>query len=338
MRYFNKFSVLQTSGNIINQHTTAFENTENDCLWHLQNIDNQYLNFYQILSYSTGFDREKDSLRLNPQSEGLCGARLTSPLDLFTRFYYFGARYYDCDLSGLFLSVDPMADKYPSLSPYAYCAWNPIKIVDPNGDSLYALDASSQNDLRSIAGEYSDMLKFDDRGNVLLDYRGRDKNQINTQHEGIGLLSSIIDSDCKILYEASDIALMRTVDGSKICGYMDDKETGVMNLSTFGFDSNNSLSYLPREGYDGQVVVSLSGEWIGVENGTKNRTEIVSHELAENYARTVLGYDYNGKPSAHNYANERMKNPNKSYYYKGFKLTKTPKKQYDSKLTQYFGY
>ncbi len=253
-------------------------------------------------------------------------------------FYYFGARYYDCDLSGLFLSVDPMSDKYPSLSPYAYCAWNPIKIVDPNGDSLYALDASSQNDLRSIAGEYSDMLKFDDRGNVLLDYRGRDKNQINAQHEGIGLLSSIIDSDCKILYEASDIALMRTVDGSKICGYMDDKETGVMNLSTFGFDSNNSLSYLPREGYDGQVVVSLSGEWIGVENGTKNRTEIVSHELAENYARTVLGYDYNGKPSAHNYANERMKNPNKSYYYKGFKLTKTQKKQYDSKLTQYFGY
>ena len=74
------------------------------------------------------------------------------------------------------------------------------------------------------------MLKFDDRGNVLLDYRGRDKNQINTQHEGIGLLSSIIDSDCKILYEASDIALMRTVDGSKICGYMDDKETGVNYL------------------------------------------------------------------------------------------------------------
>jgi hypothetical protein len=30
--------------------------------------------------------------------------------------------------------VDPMADKYPSLSPYAYCAWNPIKFIDPNGE------------------------------------------------------------------------------------------------------------------------------------------------------------------------------------------------------------
>ena len=26
-----------------------------------------------------------------------------------------------------------MADKYPSLSPYAYCAWNSVKLVDPEG-------------------------------------------------------------------------------------------------------------------------------------------------------------------------------------------------------------
>ena len=50
-----------------------------------------------------------------------------------TGFSYFGARYYDCDLSGLFLSVDPMSDKYPSISPYAYCAWNSVKLVDPEG-------------------------------------------------------------------------------------------------------------------------------------------------------------------------------------------------------------
>ena len=48
-------------------------------------------------------------------------------------FYYFGARYYDCDLSGLFLSVDPMSDKYPSISPYHYCHWNPIIQIDQNG-------------------------------------------------------------------------------------------------------------------------------------------------------------------------------------------------------------
>ena len=32
------------------------------------------------------------------------------------------------------LSVDPMADKYPSMSPYNYCVWNPVKLVDPDGE------------------------------------------------------------------------------------------------------------------------------------------------------------------------------------------------------------
>ncbi len=56
--------------------------------------------------------------------------------DAETGFSYFGARYYDSDLSGLFLSIDPMADKYPSISPYAYCAWNPVKLVDPDGNEV----------------------------------------------------------------------------------------------------------------------------------------------------------------------------------------------------------
>ena len=35
--------------------------------------------------------------------------------------------------NAIWLSVDPMAEKYPHISPYAYCSWNPIKFVDPNG-------------------------------------------------------------------------------------------------------------------------------------------------------------------------------------------------------------
>ena len=39
--------------------------------------------------------------------------------DSETGFSYFGARYYDSDILTGWLSVDPMADKYPGLSPYA---------------------------------------------------------------------------------------------------------------------------------------------------------------------------------------------------------------------------
>ena len=55
--------------------------------------------------------------------------------DSETNLSYFGARYYTSDLS-IWLSVDPMAAKYPSLSPYVYCANNPIKLVDPNGEEM----------------------------------------------------------------------------------------------------------------------------------------------------------------------------------------------------------
>lgn len=53
--------------------------------------------------------------------------------DYESGFHYFGARYYWSELLTGWLSVDPMADKYPSISPYAYCAWNPVKLVDPDG-------------------------------------------------------------------------------------------------------------------------------------------------------------------------------------------------------------
>ena len=42
------------------------------------------------------------------------------------------ARYYNSDLS-IWISVDPMSDKYPNLSPYTYCTNNPIILKDPNG-------------------------------------------------------------------------------------------------------------------------------------------------------------------------------------------------------------
>ncbi|MBB4038263.1 RHS repeat-associated protein, partial [Dysgonomonas hofstadii] len=48
--------------------------------------------------------------------------------------YDYSARYYDGAL-GRFTTVDPLAEKYYSWSPYAYCANNPIKFIDPTGMS-----------------------------------------------------------------------------------------------------------------------------------------------------------------------------------------------------------
>jgi RHS repeat-associated protein len=51
--------------------------------------------------------------------------------DAETGYYYHGARFNSSDIG--WLSVDPMAKKYPEITPYHYCAWNPIKYIDPDG-------------------------------------------------------------------------------------------------------------------------------------------------------------------------------------------------------------
>lgn len=46
------------------------------------------------------------------------------------------ARQYD-SLTMRFTTLDPLAANYPSLSPYAYCANNPVNYIDPDGRDWY---------------------------------------------------------------------------------------------------------------------------------------------------------------------------------------------------------
>ena len=53
-------------------------------------------------------------------------------LDEETGLYYYHARYYDPRLS-VWLSVDPLAEKYPNVGSYVYCMSNPVIYIDPDG-------------------------------------------------------------------------------------------------------------------------------------------------------------------------------------------------------------
>jgi RHS repeat-associated protein len=47
-------------------------------------------------------------------------------------WYDYGARMYDPAFCQ-FTQMDPLCEQYPHLSPYAYCAGNPVRYVDPDG-------------------------------------------------------------------------------------------------------------------------------------------------------------------------------------------------------------
>jgi len=76
-----------------------------------------------------------------------------------TGFGYFGARYMDHELMTMWLSVDPMADKYPNISPYAYCAWNPVRLVDPDGRDVWSL--SDDGTMTWERSSSYDIIKYD---------------------------------------------------------------------------------------------------------------------------------------------------------------------------------
>ena len=61
------------------------------------------------------------------------GKELDQKLGLNT--YDYSARYFDPALPR-FTTVDPMAEKYYSISPYAYVGNNPVNAIDINGDSI----------------------------------------------------------------------------------------------------------------------------------------------------------------------------------------------------------
>ena len=73
-----------------------------------------------------------------------------------------------------FTTMDPLAEKYYSISPYAYCAGNPVNLVDPEGQDSYLIIWVTEDSRIGHAGFAVDNYKieafYDENGDKMTRY------------------------------------------------------------------------------------------------------------------------------------------------------------------------
>ncbi len=83
-----------------------------------------------------------------------------------TGYYYFDARYYISELS-IFATVDPLSDKKPHVSAYAYCLNNPIRFIDPDGRDEWEVNSNGEKVNCIKTTKHDAFYRVDDDGNRL---------------------------------------------------------------------------------------------------------------------------------------------------------------------------
>ena len=104
----------------------------------ITNLDGEIVQHIEYVPFGEVFIEERNNKWNTPF---LFNAK---ELDEETGLYYYGARYYDPRTS-IWISTDPLQEKYPNISTYAYVANNPVKYIDPDGKRIYFIGGAAND-------------------------------------------------------------------------------------------------------------------------------------------------------------------------------------------------
>ena len=210
----------------------------------------------------------------------------------------YGARYYD-PTTARWQRPDPMADKYPDTSPYAFCGNDPVNFVDPQGDTLSFSLAILQNrsvvqkvidDLNEktglvlfLDGSYNLVYKKDQNGNAII--TKKNEKEMGSKTARTMLINAITDKETvKVFAQNNYLSKGKgntiNIDGNQIDSFI----TGTsqdLNQSTLGY----AMTFLHELGH-----TSIGG---GREDEEKIRYGFPGSNVEYmNIIRAELGPDY----------------------------------------------
>ncbi|MFR6389905.1 MAG: RHS repeat-associated core domain-containing protein, partial [Prevotella sp.] len=107
---------------------------------YITNLEGEVVQHIEYVPFGEVFVEERNNIWNTPY---LFNAK---EFDEETGLYYYGARYYDPRL-GLWITTDPLQEKYYDISTYCYAYNNPIRYVDPTGMEGWLSDWWKQNNV-----------------------------------------------------------------------------------------------------------------------------------------------------------------------------------------------
>jgi hypothetical protein len=190
----------------------------------------------------------------------------------------------------IWLSVDPQSARYPGLTPYAYVANNPIKLIDPNGEEIWITGADGSKTL------YTQGMKYEGGDKSVAD-KIKSLNQMNATKNGNKVLTTLSNSenvysivekgDCsnnphfaandevngkaggQIVTQGNND--LSTLSHELFHGYQDEMGQGGASIH------NEIEAYLFQESVGIQAI--LAGELVGVSSPLKGNSDAYNHQV-----------------------------------------------------------
>ncbi|WP_413514095.1 SpvB/TcaC N-terminal domain-containing protein [Myroides odoratus] len=162
-------------------------------------------------------------------------------LDAQTGYYYYGARYYDPTMS-VFLSVDPLADKYANTNPYTYVANNPITNIEIDGRFWWSSSDKKMAD--KLRRQYDSNLSSLNRRLTKLNTQLSKSNDVGTQRV---LNVDIATANDQISANIKAIDNLDKLENSTAFGFEFKRNSGtIAELEFGGFENHSEYGEVPK--------------------------------------------------------------------------------------------